>query len=67
MANILTVKLLLNFTISTEGAEFMTININNFYLNTPLKIFEYLRLKLDNLLEYVIKQYKLNENSTHNG
>ena len=47
-ADLLTVKLLLNSVISTEGARFMGIDIKNFYLNTPMDRSEYLRLKLDN-------------------
>jgi hypothetical protein len=35
-ANLLTVKLLINSTISTVVAKFMTIAIKNFYLNTPM-------------------------------
>ena len=35
-ANMLTVKLLLNSTISTPGAKFMTIDIKNSCLNTPM-------------------------------
>ena len=35
-ADILAVKLLLNSVISTRGARFMTIDIKNFYLNTPM-------------------------------
>ena len=34
-ADMLLVKLLLNSVISTRGAEFMTADIKNFYLNTP--------------------------------
>ena len=37
IANLLTVKLLLNSVISTDGAKFMTIDIKNFYLKTPLE------------------------------
>ena len=44
-ADLLTVKHLLNSTISTPGAKFMTLDIKDFYLNTPLKRYEYLRLK----------------------
>ncbi len=35
-ANLLTVKLLINSTISTAGAKFMTIDIKDFYLNNPM-------------------------------
>ncbi len=34
--NFLTIKLLINSTISTTGAKFLTMDIKNFYLNTPM-------------------------------
>ena len=36
-ADMITVKLLLNSTILTKGSKFMTIDISNFYLNTPME------------------------------
>ena len=36
-ADLLTVKLLLNSVISTQGAKFFTMDISNFYLNRALK------------------------------
>ena len=39
--NIIKIKVLINLTISTPGAKFMTIDIKNFYLNTTMKQFEY--------------------------
>ena len=41
-AEILVAKLLFNSVISTKGAQFMTADISNFYLNTPLKRPEYI-------------------------
>ena len=58
-ADLLMVKLLLNSVISPEGAKFMTLNIKNFYLCTPLERWEYLQLKLENFPEDVIELYKL--------
>ena len=60
-ADLLTVKHLFNSVISTPGAKFMTLDIKNFYLNTPLKRFEYLRLKLDDIPEDVRKHYNLEQ------
>ena len=60
-ADLLTVKLLLNSVISTEGARFMGIDIKNFYLNTPMDRPEYLRMKLDNFPDDVIDHYNLRE------
>ena len=66
-SDLLTVKLLLNSIVSTAGAEFMTINIKNFYLNTPLKRYEYFRLQIANLPDDIVKHYKLGENVTNDG
>ncbi len=41
-ANLLTVKILINSIISTAGAKFMTMNIKDFYLNTPIARYEYM-------------------------
>jgi hypothetical protein len=40
-ADLLTVKLLLNSIISTPNARFMTIDLKDFYLMTPMKCYEY--------------------------
>ena len=66
-ADLLTIKLLLNSTISTDGAKFMTLDIKNFYLNTPLKRFEYLKLRLTDLHDDSIEQYDLKSKATANG
>ena len=49
MVNFLTFKLLLDSRVSTPGAHFMTIDIKDFYLNTPMNQFEYTKLYLGNL------------------
>ena len=54
-ADILTVKLLLNSVVSTPGAKFFTMDISNFYLNTPLKRKEYVRMKLGDFHKSVVK------------
>jgi hypothetical protein len=40
-ADLLTVKLLLNSFIYTDNAKFMTVDIKDFYLMTPMKRYEY--------------------------
>ncbi len=60
-ADLLTVKLLFNSIVSTPNAKFMSIDISNFYLNTPLDRYEYVRMKLANFPPDMIEQYKLNE------
>ena len=45
----LLIKILLNSVISTKGAWFMAGDIKNFYLMTPLKRYEYVKLKLSDI------------------
>ena len=62
--DMLTVKLLQNSILSTPNAKSMSISIKNFYLNTPMTCYEYMRLKLRNLPDDVIFQYNLREKVT---
>jgi hypothetical protein len=66
-ADLLTVKLLLNSVISTPGAKFKTMDIANFYLKTPLKRKEYLKMKLAGFPANVVEHYSLNEKATKDG
>ena len=45
----------------------MTMDIANFYLMTPLKRKEYLRMKMSDIPDAIIQQYKLNEKATADG
>ncbi len=56
-ADLLTLKLLLNSIISTPNAKFMTMDIKDFYLNTPMTRFEYMQLQLADMLKDVIAHY----------
>ena len=64
---ILTVKLLLNSVIYTKGAKFMSIDIKDFYLNTPMSRYEYMRLKIAELPQDFIDEYKLQNKETKDG
>eukprot|EP00804_Cyclotella_cryptica_P026916 CCRYP_014749-RA/>CCRYP_014749-RA protein AED:0.26 eAED:0.26 QI:0/0/0/1/0/0/2/0/1022 len=66
-ADMLTTKILLNSVISTKGARFMTIDIKDFYLNTPMVRPEYMRLKLSDIPDHIIKLYKLDKLVTTDG
>ena len=57
--DLLTVKKLLSSVVSTPGAKFMTIDIKDFYLNTPMSRYEYMRLKLCNIPEDVALHYNI--------
>jgi len=66
-ADLLTVKLLLNSIISTTNAKFMTLNIKDFYLMTPMKRYEYFRMKLDLFPQDIIDEYDLTSKVDQNG
>jgi hypothetical protein len=59
MAEMLVAKLLFNSVISTHGARFMTMDIANFYLMTPIKRPEYVKIKLMDIPEEIIVKNKL--------
>jgi hypothetical protein len=54
-------KILTNSVISTLGAKFLVIDIQNFYLNTPLGRFEYMVINLLLLPQETIYKYDLIE------
>ena len=60
-AGLETAKILFNSIISTPGARFMTMDISNMYLNTPLKDFQYMRFHIDIIPEEVITEYSLRD------
>ncbi len=43
------------------------LDAKDFYLNTPMKRFEYMRLKLNGIPEEIIIEYKLHEIATEDG
>jgi len=57
----LVAKILFNSVISTPGARFMTMDVGNFYLNTPLIRPEFLRIHIDDIPEEIINEYKLRD------
>ena len=66
-ADLLTVKLLLNSVISTPNAKFMTLDLKDFYLMTPMKRYEYFWMKLELFPQDVIDLYDLSNKVDHNG
>ena len=66
-ADMLLVKILFNSIISTEGEKFMTADIKNFYLMTPLKRWEYIKLRLSDIPDEIVKEYNLKEIATKDG
>ncbi len=66
-ADLLTVKPLLNSIISTPNAKFMTPDLKDFYLMTPMKRYEYFRMKLELFSQGIIDEYDLTSKVDHNG
>ncbi len=60
-ADMTPVKILLNSVISTKDARCMTLDIKDFYPITPMKRYKYMRLKLADIPEEIIEEYKLCE------
>ena len=52
-------KCLLNSTISTPGARFMTLDIKDFYYGTAMARYEYMKLALACIPDEIIEQYSL--------
>jgi hypothetical protein len=55
--DMITVKLHLNSIISTKNARYCTINLKDFYLNTPMDQLEHMCMKISNLPPNFIKAY----------
>ena len=56
-----TVKLVINSVLSRPNAKFACYDISNFYLGTPLDRPEYVRIKLSDIPQDFIDEYKLHE------
>ena len=53
-ASLETFKMNLNSVISTPGARYMTMDISNMYLNTPLYQYKYMHMKLSGIPQQII-------------
>ncbi len=61
------VNILLNSVISAKDAPCVTLDIKDFYLNMPMKKYKYMHLKLADIPEETIEEYKLHEIVTDDG
>ena len=61
------VKILFNSIISTEKSRFMTGDIKNFYLMTPLKRWEYVKICLSNIPTELIDECQPQKKVTREG
>jgi hypothetical protein len=65
-ADLATVKILINSTISTPGAKWMSIDIKDFYLNTPMSHYEYMKVPIHLFPDAIRQHYQLDP-LLHNG
>ena len=63
----MTVNMHLNSIISTKGAQYFTINLKDFYLNTPMERPEYMQMKLKDLSQEFINVYNLTKRAENGG
>ena len=56
-ADLTTTKIMWNSVISTDGAKYACFDVSNFYLETPLPEYEYMRMPLKIFPEWTIEQY----------
>jgi hypothetical protein len=61
-ADLTSSKMLWNSTISTPGARFVTSDVKNFYLETPMDRFEYMEMPIKLIPQEIINLYKLQSN-----
>ena len=66
-AGLETAKMVFNSVVSTPDAKFMTIDISNMYLNTPLTDYQYMRFNIKMIPQEVIDHYDLNNKATKDG
>jgi hypothetical protein len=59
-ADITTLKILINSTLSTKDAAMMMIDIKNYYLGTPLPRFEYMKMLLSRFPDEIVQKDNLN-------
>ena len=59
------IKILLNSVVSDKGAKFMSADIKDFYLGTPLPNTEYMRIKLEHIPQDVIDKYHMADYAQH--
>ncbi len=62
-----TAKLYWNSVVSTENAQYMCLNIKNFYLTAVLEYFEYMKIPLLLFPECTTDQYKLKTQALYGG
>ena len=65
-ADLTTTKILINSVVSTPNAKFLTVDLKDFYLGTPMARYKYMHVPIWMLPDAIIDQYNLHP-LFHNG
>ena len=60
-ASLETAKILINSVLSTKNANFMSMDISNFYIQTDLQDYQYMRFHINMIPQEIIDEYNLTE------
>jgi hypothetical protein len=60
-------KILVNSILSTSNAKCIMMDIKDFYLRTPMERPEYMQLKITDIPDEIIEEYKLKSSVTPDG
>jgi hypothetical protein len=66
-ADMTLVKTLFNSVISIKGAKYIMLDVKDFYLDTPMKRYEYMQIKITDIPKEIINEYKMSEIATDDG
>ena len=66
VADMTTFKILVNNTLSTPGAKWLSLDVKNYYLGTPMDNYEYMFIPINQIPQEVIHHYNL-QNIAHKG
>ena len=66
-ACMLVANIIFNSVVLTKGAKFMTMDISNFYLMTPLNQPEYIRINTRDAPDEIVKEYNLKKKTAADG
>ena len=66
VADMTTFKILVNSTLSTPGAKWLSLDVKNYYLGTPMDNYEYMFIPINQIPQEIIDHYNLH-NIVHHG
>ena len=64
MCDLVTFKMQINSTLSRVKRKYCSLDVKNFYLNTPMEHFEYMKIPLAHIPDEIITEYAL-KNKVH--